>query len=128
MASDRVVLIGDVITATGVLHLGLGAVTFAGPLGDMARAGVVNSMGAFADRQAMLWYFVAGGFLLTAGLTIRWLRKRTGIAPLPLGWGLMVIAALGAAVAPVSGFWLVLVEGVLLVVLGRTRREVAADV
>lgn len=127
MARDRVVLVGDVITATGVLHVGLGAVTFAGPLRDMASAGLVDSMSGFADRQAALWYFVGGGFLLTAGLTTRWIRKRTGVAPLPLGWGLVVIAALGAAVAPVSGFWLVLVEGVLLVVAGRTRRAVAAD-
>ena len=127
MARDRVVLIGDVVTATGLLHIALGALSFAGPLGDMARAGVINSMRAFADRQATLWYFVAGGFLLTAGLTIRWIRKRTGVAPLPLGWGLIVIAAIGAAVAPVSGFWLVLVEGVLLVVAGRSRREVVAD-
>jgi hypothetical protein len=127
MARDRVVLVGDVITATGLLHVGLGAVSFAGPLGDMVAAGLVNSMGGFVDRQATLWYFVAGGFLLTAGLTTRWIRRRTGVAPLPLGWGLIVIAALGAAVAPVSGFWLVLIEGVLLVVAGRSRRTVVAD-
>jgi hypothetical protein len=128
MARDRVVLVGDVITATGVLHVGLGAVTFAGPLGDMVSEGLINSMGGLADRQAALWYFVAGGFLLTAGLTTRWVRRRTGVAPLPLGWGLVLMAVLGAAVAPVSGFWLVLAEGVLLLVAGRSRHAVVADV
>lgn len=124
MARDWVVTVGDAITATGVLHVGLGAVTFAGPLADMVDDGLVDSMGAFADQQAALWYFVGGGFLLTAGVTTRWIRRRTGVAPLPLGWGLVVIAVLGAAVAPVSGFWLVLAEGILLLVAGRSPRSV----
>lgn len=104
---------------TGGLHLALGTFTYQQPLLAMARAGVLNSLEAQPERDGALWYFVAGGFLITAGATVRWSLRRAGRAPAPLGWGLAVIALVGVVVAPLSGFWLVLVEGVLLVVLGR---------
>ncbi len=119
---DRGVLLGDVITGTGVLHLALGVVMFQEPLRGMLGDGLVDSVGAFVDRDNALWFLVSGGFLLTSGLTVRWLKKVHGVVPTPLGWGLVVISVLGAAVEPLSGFWLVLVEGVLLVRSGRDQR------
>lgn len=127
----RTALLGIVIVATGVLHLGFGLVSFAPPLNGIVQAGVLDSLDGRVDRQAALWYFVGGGFLLTAGLAVRWLARHVGRLPAALGWGLALIAAAGAAVAPRSGFWLVLVEGVALIVaarrLERDHREAGAD-
>ena len=126
MTIDRVKLIGDVVTATGVLHLGLGVLAFGPPLAEMLGAGVVNTLSASTERQATLWFMVAGGFLVTAGLSIRWVRARTGLVPVPLAWGLLAIAAIGALVAPVSGFWLVLVEAIALLVAARRPQPAVA--
>ena len=115
----RAITTSWVVTATGVLHLGLGAVAFWEPLTAMAAAGVWNSLGGEADRQAALWYAVGGGSLLSTGLSARWAVMRTGLLPPPLGWGLVAIAIVGAVVAPRSGFWLVLVEGVALAAFAR---------
>ena len=119
MAVTRGTVLGYAVAATGVIHLAFGLVNFGPPLRAMVDAGLVNSMGGAADRQATLWYFVAGGFLLTAGLTIRWADRLIGRVPPPMAWGLLVIAVLGVTIAPASGFWLVLVEGVLLVLATR---------
>ncbi len=49
---NRAVVVGTAITATGVLHLAIGAIAFREPLPGMARAGVLNSLDGRADRQA----------------------------------------------------------------------------
>lgn len=123
MSTSRAKTLGTAVAATGVLHLAFGVVSFREPLTAMVKSGILASLDGAADRQATLWYFVAGGFLISAGLTIRWAVKLAGRVPGPMAWGLLIIAMLGVIVAPVSGFWLVLIEGALLVLTTRSSKR-----
>ncbi len=113
---------GIAVVATGVLHLATGLVAFGPPLLGMIGDGLVNTIGADVERNNAWWFLVAGGFLVITGLTIRWALRTAGQLPAVLGWGMILISALGVVVAPASGFWLVLVEGVLLVYVSRRLR------
>lgn len=111
--------VGIAVFVTGLIHLGFGVLAFPDPLREIVDAGLVRGIGGDVERNLAWWFLVAGGFLVVTGLTIRWAVRVAGRLPRSLGWGLVVISVLGVLLAPASGFWLVLVEGVLLLVADR---------
>lgn len=111
--------VGIAVFATGLIHLGFGVLSFPGQLRAMVSDGFLGAIGGDLERNLAWWFLVAGGFLVVTGLTIRWAVRVAGRLPRSLGWGLVAISVLGVVLAPASGFWLVLVEGVLLLVADR---------
>lgn len=118
--------VGIAVGVTGLIHLGFGVLSFPGPLRAMASEGLLGAIGGDVERNLAWWFLVAGGFLVITGLTLRWAVRVAGRLPRSLGWGLVVISILGVVLAPASGFWLVLVEGVLLLVADRRLERVAS--
>ncbi|AHH97757.1 DUF6463 family protein [Kutzneria albida] len=111
--------IPSLLTATGVLHLLYGAATLAPVIGDILGAGLVNAVGGHLDRQAAFWFLVAAPNLSALGELARWAVRRTGTLPARLGGWLLGIGVVGVVLLPVSGFWLVLIIGVLALVAAR---------
>ncbi|MCT7659392.1 DUF6463 family protein [Mycobacterium deserti] len=121
--------LGGAVIATGVGHNLIGSYLYRRQIVGMARDGLINSasdarLGTLEGerRHTAFWFLFAGFFLMMLGAGIR----QTGgdgerIAP-ALGHGMTAMGALGAAMMPVSGFWLLLAEGIAATVLRRRGR------
>lgn len=124
---------GLLLMLTGIGHFLLGFVLFGDPLAAMAREGVVYTIGpglfeGFTrpefDREAAFWFMLYGPLLYFQGQVANRARARGDAALLRvLGWNLLVTGAIGVAIMPVSGFWLVIGLGALAL---RDARGVAA--
>jgi Family of unknown function (DUF6463) len=53
------------------------------------------------------------------GGLIHWARAGTGRLPAFLGWSLLALGAAGVILMPVSGFWVVLPQAVMMIVVAR---------
>lgn len=107
--------VGSVTMAIGGLHTALGLGAFADVWGNLAKAGLLNSIGGSHERsvdnllnQATLWFTYSGLLMGTTGLAIYHLEQETDELPLSISLSL-VAAALGVVVfIPESGGWLLL--------------------
>ena len=118
--------LGEAVIATGVVHNVLGGYLYRRQLAAMARDGLLNSASdarlSTVDgerRHTAFWFLMGGLAFITLGASIR-RSAATGepVAP-ALGPGMTAMGALGATVMPVSGFWLLLAEGVAATYLRR---------
>jgi Family of unknown function (DUF6463) len=124
--------LGDAVIATGIGHNLLGGYLYRKQLAGMVKDGVINSasdarLGTVDGerRQTALWFFVGGIAMITMGASIR--RTHTDSVAPALGPGLAAIGAVGAATMPMSGFWLVLAEGVAAMALRRRDGATSAE-
>ena len=121
-------LCGPLLMATGGLHLLVGLFFYAGPLAAIARDGFYNAVTpnlvvpAF-DRDAAFWFMLFGVMLLILGALMRWVQGRLGTLPAFLGWSLLALGAVGVVLMPLSGFWLVLPQAVLVLAVARRGRS-----
>ncbi|KUH99107.1 DUF6463 family protein [Mycobacterium sp. IS-3022] len=122
--------LGEAVIATGALHDALGGYLYRKQLAGMARDGLLNSasdarLGTVDGerRHTAFWFLIGGLAFITMGASIR----RSGASGEPiapaLGPGMTAMGAIGAAVMPVSGFWLLLAEGLAAMALRRHQRR-----
>jgi len=109
---------GLFVELVGVGHLVLAVVLFAGPLRDIVSGGVIASV-PFNERAseeaAAVWFTESGALLIILGQVSRVFQANGGRLPPSPGWLFIAIGATGAAVAPISGFWVYLGLGSLWV-------------
>jgi hypothetical protein len=110
---------GPILIGGSVLHLVVGAIFYAEPLGDILRAGMVNAIGTNAARDGALWFMVCGIILLQLGVLVRWTQQRTGTIPPFLGWSMLALSLVGMVLMPASGFGLMILIGLLLIAAAR---------
>lgn len=115
---------GYYLLATGIIHnligLGLGWDTLVAMHADgWLSATVVNGEMLF-DREAISWFLITGTFWILFGLTLQKALNEGFQPPLSLGIGFIAIGIVIAILMPVSGAYLFIVQGVLLV-LGTQR-------
>ena len=119
---------------TGVGHVLVGLALFRQPLTAMWRDGVVNSIvspltpGAASlfdairpqfDREAAFWFVLFGPLLYMLGQVVqRAIDLPDGRMLRILGWDLLAFGIVGAAIMPVSGFWLLIAYAPLLLAIG----------
>jgi hypothetical protein len=124
---------GRLLVATAVLHqliglLGGVAVTVDGVdrnlFAEIGELGVIDAVGTDYVRIAWFWFLITGFVLLALGDLARRLEARGMVLPASLGWQMLAIGVGGAALMPVSGFWLVIPQGAWIAV--RARRRAAA--
>jgi hypothetical protein len=113
-------LIGPVIAATGILHVGLFLFWGRAAVGRLLRDGVVN---AIQDSdQTTVWY---GGVMLGVALcligllTTTWTRTTGRPAPRYLGWSMVALGVAGVMVQPASGSALIVVYGLTILLTHR---------
>ena len=112
--------IGNLLMATGVLHNVVGVVGFRRQLSAIHRERYFNTVDRDLERNAAFWFLITGVQLMILGQQTRVVQKQAGAVPASLGWNLLAISVPGIIVMPVSGFWLVLAQGLL--VLSGARR------
>lgn len=111
--------LGYLLIGTGVLHTVLGLIVFQQPVRAMLQAGVINSIDTNYDRGMAFWFILFGVLAIVLGQMTLWAIRQFGVLPASLGWGLLGIAVVGGIVLPVSGFWLVFPQAVLLILSAR---------
>ncbi len=124
-------LCGPLLMATSALHLLAGLMFYARPLAAIARDGFFNAVipnlaTPSFDRDAAFWFMFFGVMLLILGGLMHWAQNRLGTLPAFLGWALLALSAAGVILMPVSGFWLVLPQAVLVLAVARQGRSRSA--
>ena len=100
------------IIGTAVVHITAG-LALETPFGQIAEAGVIDSIDPYPERQSAFWYLMTGVSLLALGELARWTVRETGRVPARLGGWLVGMAVTGIVFMPASGFWLVAALGVI---------------
>jgi len=111
--------VGEMLMATGVLHTLVGVRAFRAPLAAIGRDGVVGVGARAPERRLALWFLLFGLSIIQLGGLTRWAYRRTGTLPAVHGWALLGISGLGALLMPRSGFWVVLPQATLALVVAR---------
>ena len=65
-------------------------------------------------RELVFWFLLWGVFTFLLGQLISWMETQGKRPPAYLGWELMIISLVAAALIPKGGFWLVLIPAFML--------------
>ena len=115
--------------ALGIIHNLVGVMITKDALLDMLNAGLVNSVNIpDVDRNAAFWFIFLGFFLMYIGLVWQGQIKRYR-EPLSKfsAWGLTALTLVGAAIVPISGFWLIMPLCVIMLYPHYSKERNAAD-
>ena len=120
--------VGPLLMATGVLDLLANLVIYPGPLAAVAQDGFFNAVEpdvAFStfDREAAFWHVMFGVMFVVLGALVHWTQARTGTLPAFLGWSVLALGMAGVVLMPLSGFWLLFPQAVLILVVARRGRS-----
>lgn len=115
-------LSGPLLMATGALDLLYVLVFHSRQLAAIAQDGFFDAVElnpAQFDRETAFWHVAFGTTVLILGGLVHWAQARTGTLPAFLGWALLAFGLFGVILMPVSGFWAVLPQAVLMLVVAR---------
>ena len=101
--------VGHWLMGVAALHTVFAGATFAPVLLQMARGGLLDSVGADPLRGAVTWFTLFGAVLALLAMTVTALERDGQTRALRrLGWGLLALTLPSLLLMPASGFWLVL--------------------
>jgi hypothetical protein len=89
------------------------------PLAGIVDDGFVNAVDGNADRGVTFWFLATGVVWFNVGHLTHWAIRRTGRLPALVGWWTVGFAVPSLVLLPASGFWLVLIVGILALVAAR---------
>lgn len=117
-------LSGPLLMATGGLDLLYVLVFHFRQLAAIAGDGFFDAVEpdvAFStfDREMAFWHLTFGLMAVMLGALIHWTQARTGTLPTFLGWSLLAFGAAGVFLMPVSGFWVLLPQAVMMILVSR---------
>jgi hypothetical protein len=118
-------LSGPLLMATGLLNLLYVLVFHSRQLIAIAQDDFFNAVEldpAQLGRETAFWHLTFGVMVLILGGLVYWAQAHTGTLPAFLGWSLLALGLFGAILVPVSGFWVLLPQAVLMLVVARRRR------
>ena len=105
---------GNLLIVTGILHSIIGFVMGWDVLTEIVRSGFVNSINDELDRNAIFWFLFAGFIMIALGKLMQDCLVSGWRLPRWLGSSLLVSSLIGCIMMPVSGFWLVIPQAVLI--------------
>lgn len=110
------------LMVTGVLHVLGGLWVGREPLLRIFREGFfgeadsgLGNVPANVDKEALFWFVLWGVYTFVLGQLLSWMEQRGQRPPAYLGWELIGINLLAAALMPKGGFWLVLIPSFLII-------------
>lgn len=101
------------IIAIALVHAVYGFATMAGVWGDIAGAGVFDTVEDHAEREAAVWFVYSGAGFLALGTFALKEARATGRLPFQIALYLLGIGGTMIVLLPVSGGWIVLGFGLL---------------
>ena len=108
--------IGKCLIIIGIIHSIFGFIVFHSIIADLAREMLFNSVDRQPDRNAAFWFLFTGFALIIIGGLIDWAERKYGELPSFLKWSFLAITIVGCFIMPKSGFWLLFIPtiGLLL--------------
>jgi cytochrome oxidase Cu insertion factor (SCO1/SenC/PrrC family) len=110
------------LMVTGVLHILGGLWVGRRPLMRIFREeffgqadSAVGTVPAHAEKELLFWFLLWGVFTFLLGQVISQLYKEGKLIPAYIGWELAVITFVAALLAPINGFWLMLIPAFILI-------------
>jgi hypothetical protein len=103
---------GLTLKGIAVVHTAFAVAVFRDTLVQFARDGIFNTVGDDPTKGAVAWFTLAGAFMFSTGLAVERLEAVQAAQPdadvrfRGIGLFALATAAVGVALMPVSGFWL----------------------
>lgn len=114
---------GNLLTATGVLHIIVMLFLHGSTYAAMFRDGLWDTVGEDFSRDDAVWTFMVGIALIMWGETLqRYQNKTSQPAPVFIGYGMLAFSIVGCIVMPVSGFWLFIPQALIILVANKRNR------
>lgn len=120
------------LMAVGVLHVLGGLWVGREPLLRIFREGffgeadsALGNVPAAADKELLFWFVLWGVYTFVLGQLLSWMEQRGQRPPAYLGWELIAINLVAAALMPKGGFWLVLIPSYLII--REARRGISSE-
>ena len=115
---------GYYLIATGILHSVIGLIlgweTLLAMHQDNWLASTMIGDQILFDREAISWFLLSGIFWILFGLMLQKALDEGFIPPVSLAWGFVLIGIFVAIIMPISGAYLFIVQGIILL-LGRKK-------
>ena len=118
------VWIGKSLIVIGTIHNIVGVMIGWEIFGQMISEGLFNTVVMQNDRHAAFWFLFAGFALMLIGALVDWCEKTVGKLPGFLGWSFLALAVSGAFIMPESGFWLVFVPTIALLIRNKKAKAI----
>ncbi len=119
--------VGRWLVAVSVGHVVLAIVVFRTVLAAVVERGLVHAVGGDPRTQLAVWFVLFGVMLFICGLSIDALeRASSNQVPKFIGGCLLALGVLGAALMPMSGFWLVFPPAIAVLLRKPNARQAAA--
>jgi hypothetical protein len=106
---------GNLLIATGIIHNIIGFIMGWNVLTEIVRSGFVNSINNEMDRNAIFWFLFGGFAMMALGKLMQDCLDADWRLPKWLGVSLLVLSLIGCMMMPVSGFWLVVPQALLII-------------
>lgn len=114
---------GNLLITTGIVHNLIGFIMGWSVLTEIANSGFVNSINDEMDRNAIFWFLFGGFMMIIMGKLMQTFLQGGSQLPKWLGISLLVLALIGCVMMPVSGFWLVIPQALLIIYPRRKRPQ-----
>ena len=109
---------GYYLIATGILHSAIGLALGWNTLLEMHQDNWLASTMAgdqiLFDREAISWFLLSGIFWILFGLMLQKALEEGFVPPMSLAWGFILIGIIVAIIMPVSGAYLFIIQGIIL--------------
>ena len=119
---------GIFLIATGIIHSCAVGAMFGKVLWAMLKDGLFNAVGEDFTRGCAFWGFLFGVMLILLGHVMHYYIKNERKPP-PVLWGywLSGLGVIGCIIFPVSGFWLVIPQALIIIVANKKKTESKKD-
>ena len=114
--------VGRLFMTIGVLHVAGGLVVGREPVVRIVRDGFIGeadsalgNMAGHMDKELAFWFLLWGVFTFLLGQVASWVDREGRRLPAHVGWELIVVNLVAAALIPKGGFWLVLIPAAMIV-------------
>jgi uncharacterized protein DUF6463 len=116
---------GRLLVLIGLIHVLLFLWLGSGALRAVVRDGMWRAVAPHTDRLIIFWSLCFGVMGVFLGQLISWTEARRMRTPAWLGWELLGLGVLGAVLMPVSGWWVIILIGALIVAGSRRGAHLA---
>lgn len=118
---------GALLIATGIIHNLIGLIIGWEVLKDMVAAGFINSINTEMDRNAIFWFLFSGFMMMMLGKLMQsYSREQNKPVPAYVGYYLLILTIIGCLMMPISGFWLVLPQALIILQANRSKNSTNA--